>query len=64
MVWAFCAGRKVVVKVFRTPMEAMSPAVREEADKEVELMKMLVHPNVVKFYSSFIHEDRLHIVME
>jgi len=32
--------------------------------KEAQIMSSLTHPNIIKFYTSFVEDDNLHIVME
>jgi serine/threonine protein kinase len=34
------------------------------AMREAELLASVHHPNVIRFYDSFIHDEMLHIVME
>ena len=34
------------------------------AIKEAQIMATLDHPNIIKYYTSFVEEDHLHIVME
>jgi serine/threonine protein kinase len=36
----------------------------EELSKEVRIYRELKHPNIVKFYESFVEEGYLYIVME
>lgn len=35
-----------------------------DPQNEVSIMKVLKHPNIIKFYDSFEHNDKLCIVME
>lgn len=37
---------------------------RREALREVQLMKRLANPHVIRYYNSFIEEDTLYIIME
>ena len=42
----------------------VKPEQRHLLREEVEIMKMLDHPTVIKLYETFEEEDKLHLVME
>ena len=42
----------------------MNKTLKDRCLKEVELLKVVDHPNVVKFYDSFIFENELYIATE
>ena len=54
-------GKYVVKKI---PIELLNQVEKQQAFKEVELLRALSHPNIVKFNSNFLEEQILHIVME
>ena len=37
---------------------------QKEAYKEAMILKQLDHPSIIKYYTSFVEKDVLHIVME
>ena len=53
-----------MLKRFTRPLQALSPAEREEAVTEVTLLSTLRHPNVISYYHHFVSENLVHIVME
>nr|ANM86797.1 Nek1 [Stygiella incarcerata] len=56
-------GEQVVVK--QIDVDAMTQEEKEDAMKEVHILSMLDHPNIVAYYESFLDEKGLlHIVME
>jgi len=55
-------GKKVAIKtidLFKIQSDKL-----EMLQNEVEVMKMLDHPNIVRLYETFSEEDKLHLVME
>ncbi len=42
----------------------VGPEQRHLLREEVEIMKMLDHPNVIKLYETFEEEDKLHLILE
>jgi NIMA (never in mitosis gene a)-related kinase len=37
---------------------------QKEALKEAQILKKLRHPNIIRYYNSFVDEDHLYIIME
>jgi NIMA (never in mitosis gene a)-related kinase len=37
---------------------------QEAAVKEVQILRKLKHPHIIKYYTSFVEDHALHIVME
>ena len=46
------------------PMKHMKLKHQREALQEMLLLKKLEHPNIIRYYASFIESDSLHILME
>lgn len=45
-------------------LKSMKERHQKEAWREVMILKKLNHPNIIKFYHSFLEEDCLYIIME
>lgn len=45
-------------------LSIMKERQQKEAWKEAMILKKLSHPNIIKYYTSFLENDSLHIVME
>ena len=45
-------------------MKHMKAKHQKEALQEVLILKKMSHPNIIKYYSSFIEEETLYIIME
>ena len=48
----------------RLPIKFMKIKHQQEALQEVLLLKQLSHPNIIRYYSSFIESEALYILME
>lgn len=42
----------------------MSPQERKMAENEITLLKVLMGPTIIRYYSHFIENESIHIVME
>ncbi len=45
-------------------MKHMKPKHQKEALQEVLILKKMSHPNIIKYYASFIEDEILYIIME
>lgn len=45
-------------------MKHMKLKHQQDAVKEVQLLRGLTHPHIIKYLSSFVEEDSLYILME
>ena len=48
----------------KIPMKDIKPKMQLAAVREATIMSELDHPNVVRFYTSFLENDCLYILME
>jgi NIMA (never in mitosis gene a)-related kinase len=55
-------NQQYVIK--RINVAHVSERKRREAMKEVQILKKLDHPNIIKYYGSFVEDQSLYIVME
>lgn len=63
----FKAVRKADGRVYcikEIDMAAVVPEEEEQAIREVNLLASFEHPNVIRYYDSFVDDEILHIVME
>eukprot|EP00826_Nyctotherus_ovalis_P056737 TRINITY_DN771_c0_g5_i1.p1 TRINITY_DN771_c0_g5~~TRINITY_DN771_c0_g5_i1.p1 ORF type:complete len:122 (-),score=30.17 TRINITY_DN771_c0_g5_i1:75-440(-) len=55
-------GETFVLK--RIPISHLNPRQQKEALFEVQILRRLKHPNIIKYYTSFIEDESLFILME
>lgn len=48
----------------RINMKTMKPKHQDAAIAEVQILRKLKHPHIIKYYTSFMEDESLHIVME
>ena len=48
----------------KIPMKHLKLKHQREALQEMLLLKKLAHPNIIRYYASFIEAESLHILME
>ena len=54
-------GRNFVMK--EIPLQDMSPVEKKKAAQEAKVLRLLRHPNIVRYHDSFMDTDTLYIVM-
>ncbi len=59
--WQPSVGRHVAVKIMRA-CEDSDRLIRQR--REIQILGLVRHPHVVSIYDAFIHDERLHLVME
>ena len=62
LVRSLVSNEVAVVKA--VPFSQMGPKTQERALREVRIMKALNHPNIVKYFHSFLEDGTLYILME
>ena len=55
-------GKEVAIKIIDKTQ--LSPSSRQKLFREVRIMKMLDHPNIVKLFEIIANEKVLYLVME
>ena len=55
-------GEVVAIKKFKEP--DTSEAIRKTSIREVKILRMINHPNIVRLGEAFRRKDKLHIVFE
>lgn len=55
-------GATFVLK--KIPISHLNPRQQKEALFEVQILRRLKHPNIIKYYTSFIEDESLFILME
>jgi len=55
-------GEKFALKIMNT--KKLSDKDRQSAECEVEFLRVIIGPTIIKFYESWIEKDNIYIVME
>lgn len=55
---------KKIYVLKKIDLRLLKPKHKEKAYEEVQLLKQLNHPHLIKYYNSFLEKDTLNIVME
>ena len=48
----------------KIPMKHLKSKSQREALQEVQILRKLTHPHIIRYYTSFIEEESLYILME
>lgn len=59
-----CLKNGIIYVIKILDLKVMKEKHQKEAWKEAMILKKLNHPNIIKYYSSFLENENLHIVME
>ncbi|KAL0225311.1 hypothetical protein RCL1_003223 [Eukaryota sp. TZLM3-RCL] len=54
------SGKRLVLK----QVTNISPKERQQAENEVRVLQLLVHPNIISYHGSFIEEGQFNIIMD